>query len=92
MNRVSFTLSWGEPFNNFDPIISYTLSCRSVSCYTTPDNTTRKYTITNFSPMITYQFSVVATNSFGSGDAGVLNYTIPSEVKYTHIQCIRMGS
>ena len=42
--------------------------------------------------MITYQFSVVATNSFGSGDAGVLNYTSPGEVKYTHIQCIRMGS
>ena len=24
---VTLTLSWGEPFNNLDPIVNYTVSC-----------------------------------------------------------------
>ena len=86
-NIVTLTLSWGEPFNNFDPIVSFTVSCSGdVTCppsFTTTDNTTRSYTITNLIPMITYTFSVVATNSIGSGEAGVLDYTTPGEVKNT---------
>ena len=78
-NMVILTLSWGEPFNNFDPIVNYTVSCSGdVTCppnFTTTDNTTRSYTITNLTPMTDYTFSVVATNSIGSGEAGVLNYT-----------------
>ena len=78
-NIVILTLSWGEPFNNFDPIVNYTVSCSGdVTCppiFTTTDNTTRSYTITNLTPMTTYTFSVVATNSIGSGEAGVLDYT-----------------
>ena len=76
------TLSWGEPFNNFDPILSYTVSCSGdVTCpanFTTTDNTTRSYTITNLTPMINYTFLVVATNSIGSGEAGVVMITTPS--------------
>ena len=76
-NNVTLTLSWGEPFNNLDPIVNYTVSCSGdVICppnFTTTDNTTRNYTITNLTTMTTYTFSVVATNSIGSGEAGVVN-------------------
>ena len=80
-NVVTLTLSWREPFNNFDPIVNYTVSCSGdVTCppnFTTTDNTTRNYTITNLAPKTNYTFSVVATNSIGSGEAGVVNYTTP---------------
>ena len=83
-NIVTLTLSWGEPFNNFDPIMYYTVSCSGdITCpsnFTTTDNTTRIYTI-NLTTMTKYTFSVVAINSIGEGEAGVLNYTIPGEVK-----------
>ena len=85
MNIVTLTLSWGEPFNNFDPIVNYTVSCSSdVTCppnLTTTNNSAR---INNLTSMTTYTFSVVATNSIGSGNAGILNYTTPGEVKHTH--------
>jgi len=78
-NNVTITLSWGEPFNNLDSIVSYTVSCSGDdTCppnFATTDMTTRSYTITNLTPMTNYTFSVVATNSIGSGEAGVLNYT-----------------
>ena len=81
-DNVTFILSWGEPFNNFDPIVNYTVSCSGdVTCppnFTTTDNTTRSYTITNLTPMTNYTFSVVATNSIGSGVAGVVIITTPS--------------
>ena len=84
-NNVTFTLSWGEPFNNYDPIVKYTVSCSGdVTCppnFSTTDNTTRSYTITNMTTMTTYTFSVVATNSIGSGGAGVEMFTTPG--KYT---------
>ena len=82
-DNVTLTLSWGEPFNNFDPIVNYTVSCSGdVTCpptFTTTDSTTRNYTITNLIPMTTYTFSVVATNSIGSGEAAILNYTTPDK-------------
>ena len=60
--NVTLTLSWGEPFNNFDPIVNYTVSCSGdVTCppnFTTTDNT-RSYTITNLIPKTHYTFSVV---------------------------------
>ena len=78
--NVTLTLSWGEPFNNFDPIVNYTVSCSGdVTCpsnFTTTDNT-RNYTITNLTTMTNYTFSVVATNSIGSGEAGVVMITTP---------------
>ena len=81
-NNVTLTLSWGEPFNNFDPIVNYTVSCfgdaKSPPNFTTTDNTTRSYTITNLTTMTIYTFSVVATNSIGSGEAGVEMITTPS--------------
>ena len=83
-DNVTLTLSWGEPFNNLDPIVSYTVSCSgNVTCppsFTTTDNTTRSYTITNLTPMTNYTFSVVATNSIGSGEAGVVMITSPGKI------------
>ena len=75
-NIVTLTLSWGEPFNNLDPIVNYTVSCsgddRCPPNFTTTANTTR---ITNLTLMTNYTFSVVATNSIGSGEAGVVMIT-----------------
>ena len=83
-NNITLTLSWGEPFNNLDPIVNYTVSCSGdVTCplnFTTTDNTTRSYIITNLTPMTNYTFSVVATNSIGSGEAGVVVITTPGKV------------
>ena len=77
---VTLTLSWGQPFNNFEPIVNYTVSCLGdVTCppnFTTIDNTTRSYTFTSLTASTTYTFSVVATNSIGSGEAGTV-ITIP---------------
>ena len=90
-SSVTLILSWGEPFNNFDPIyiVNYTVSCSGdVTCppnFTTTDNTTRSYTITNLTPMINYTFSVVATNSIGSGEAGVVMITTPGKVMNMYI-------
>ena len=81
---ISVSLSWGESFNNLDPIVNYTVSCSGdVTCppnFTTTDNTTRSYTITNLTTMTNYTFSVVATNSIGSGEAGVVMISTPGEV------------
>ena len=86
-NIITLTLSWGEPFNNLDPIVNYTVSCSGgVTCppnFTTTDNTTRSYTITNLTPMTNYTYSVVATNSISSGEAGVVMITTPPGVRLT---------
>ena len=83
INNITLTLSWGEPFNNLDPIVNYTVSCSGdVTCpliFTITDITTRNYTITNLTPMTNYTFSVVATNSIGSGEAGVVIITTPGK-------------
>ena len=80
-NNVTLTLSWEEPFNNLDPIVSYTVSCSGDgTCppnFTTTDNSARSYSITNLTPMTNYTFSVVATNSIGSGEASVLMIATP---------------
>ena len=83
-NNVTLTLSWGEPFNNFDPIVTYTVSCSGDdTCppnFTTTDNTKRSYIITNLTTMTNYTFSVVATNSIGSGEAGVVMITTTGKI------------
>ena len=71
-NILNITLSWGEPFNNFDPIRNYTVTCsgdaQCPSPFTTPDNTTRSYDVYNLNATTTYTFTVVANNSLGSGE------------------------
>ena len=82
-SNIGPTLGWGEPFNNFDPIVNYTVSCsgdvRCPASFTTNDNTTRSYAITNLTTMTTYTFSVVATNSIGSGEGGLVMITTPDK-------------
>ena len=91
-NIVTLTLSWGEPFNNLDPIVKYIISCSSVRCppyFTaeTTDNATRSYTITDLSPNTYYRFSVAAVNSVGKGRTGVVMVTTPGEIAlYTYKQ------
>ena len=91
-NNVTLRLSWGEPFNNLDPIMNYTVSCSGDGIcppnFTTTDNTTRSYTITNLTTITTYTFSVVATNSVGSGEAGVVNVTTPGKIVCILIICV----
>ena len=88
-NSVTLTLSWGEPFNNLDPIVNYTVSCSGDdTCppnFTTTDNTTRSYNITNLIPITNYTFSVVTSNSIGSGKAGVVMITTPGKVTNIYI-------
>ena len=62
---VTLTLKWGEPFNNLDPIVNYTVSYPvdvivsypiDVTCtlnFTITDNTTRSFTNTTRSYTIT---------------------------------------
>ena len=77
-NIVTLRLSWGEPFNNFDPIVNYTVSCSGDDAcppaFNTTDNAIR---FTNLTTMTTYTFSVVSTNSIGSGEAGVVMIITP---------------
>ena len=83
-NMFNLTLSWGEPFNNFDPIVNYAVSCYGdVQCFsnfTTPDNSTRSYIVTNLNSAISYTFAVVASNSLGSGEPAI--YTTRSGYWY----------
>ena len=83
-DNIILALSWGEPFDNLDPIVNYTVSCSGdVTCppnFTTTDNSTRSHTITNLTPTTKYTFSVVATNSIGSGEACVVGIITPGKV------------
>ena len=75
---VTLKLSWGEPFNNLDPIVNYTVSCSGDdTCSPTFTITDIRIIISNLTTMTTYTFSVVATNSIGSGEAGVVMITTP---------------
>ena len=77
-NSITLTLSWREPYNNFDQmIVNYTVSCSQCPATFTTDSATRSYTITNLTTMTNYTFSVVATNSISSGKAGVVMITTP---------------
>ena len=72
-NIINFTLRWGEPFNNYDPIIMYHVSCSGdAPCPQSYNTTINHTTFTGFTPNSYYTFSVVAINSIGSGEAGVV--------------------
>ena len=81
-NSISLTVIWREPFNNFDPITSYTVSCTStIGCpadFMTTDNAMMSHTFTGLITRKDYTFSVVATNSLGTGPAGKVIIITPS--------------
>ena len=83
-NIITFTLNWGEPFNNYNPIVNYTVSCSGdVTCPPNFTTTARSYTITNLTPMTNYTFSVVATNSIGRGEVIMVMITTPPATTVT---------
>ena len=77
-NILNITLTWGEPFNNFDPIANYTVTCSGDALcppdFITDDNTTRYYNVIGLN-LITNIFTVVATNSLGSGEPAIFMAT-----------------
>ena len=84
VNYVTLRLSWGEPFNNFDPIVNYTVSCSGdVTCPPNFTTTNSRIIISKLAPMTNYTFSVVATNSIGCGKASVIIITTPGVGKYS---------
>ena len=81
-NTLNITLSWGEPFNNFDPITNYTVTCSGdVTCppsFTTTDNSTRSYNIVNLNARTIYSFNVTVTNSLGNSEPAIFMTTVLS--------------
>jgi len=73
-NNVIFSLSWGEPFANFDPIVNYniTISCtNNTVCplmFTTNTTTLDVNLITDLS-MMNRTISVTASNTVGTSNA-----------------------
>lgn len=84
-NLFNITLSWGEPFNNFDPIVNYTVICSGDTwCpppFITADNTTRTYNVYNLNRTTTYVFSVFAVNSIGSGNPAMFITAPPTGIE-----------
>ena len=80
-DNVSFTLSWNEPFTNFDPIVNYTFTINCTDNATCPvivdtDNVTRTADvnfITDLSMMTT--LSVTAINSIDTSDPAIRTIT-----------------
>ena len=67
-NNVRFTLNWDEPFDNFDPIVNYTITinCSDASCpvmFTVTTTSASVSFITDLSIMTL--LSVTATNTIG---------------------------
>ena len=64
-NMLNLTLSWGEPFNNCDPTISYSVTCfggiNVLIIKQSSANTTRSYNIANLNSTAIYNFAVFAT-------------------------------
>ena len=70
-NNVSFILNWDEPFDNFDPIVNYTItiSCTDASCpvmFTVTTTSASVSFITDLSMMT--NLSVIASNTVGASD------------------------
>ena len=73
INTINFTLSWNEPFANFDPIVNYTVTINCTNVGTCPaivnTNVTSvgvKNIITDLSVM--NLILVTASNSVGTSD------------------------
>ena len=74
-SNVSFTLNWDEPFDNFDPIVNYTITinCNDASCpvmFTVTTTSAIVSFITDLSIMT--PLSVTATNTIGTSDPATI--------------------
>jgi len=75
----SARLSWEEPFNNFDSITQYNVTCYTgdgaALCSGCDVKGERRYCdISDFLPTKNYAFHVKAKNSIGIGEPGVYHY------------------
>ena len=91
-NNVSFTLNWDKPFDNFDPIVNYTITinCTDASCpvmFTVTTTSASVSFITDLTMMT--PLSATASNTIGTSDptttriTGKLNIRI--YIKYVRI-------
>ena len=96
-DNVSFTLSWNEPFTNFDPIVNYTVTINCTDNAMCPvivdtDNVTRTADvnfITDLSMMTT--LSVTATNTIGTSDPAIRIITgKPCTYVHTYVHTYNM--
>ena len=90
-NNVSFTLNWDEPFDNFDPIVNYTITinCNDASCpvmFTVTITSANVSFITDLSMMT--PLSVTATNTIGTSDPTTI--MIAGKLIYIRIYCMHM--
>ena len=74
-NNVNFTLNWDEPFDNFDPIVNYTvtINCNDALCpvmFTVTTTSSNVSFITDLSMMA--PLSVTATNTIGTSDPATI--------------------
>ena len=77
-DEVNFTLSWNEPFANFDPIVNYTVTIICTNDATCPvivntDNVTRTANVTFITDILEEitTISVTATNAIGTSDPAI---------------------
>ena len=81
-NNVSFTLSWTEPFANFDPIVNYTITINCINITngtvcpmtfnTTGNVTSRDVSFTTDLSMMN-TISMTASNTVGTSDPTMIN-------------------
>ena len=87
---VSFTLSWNEPFANFDPIVNYTVTihCTNTSecpmVFVVATTTANVNSITDLSMMTSIQ--VTATNTIGKSNPATIKI-VGAYVCYIIAQC-----
>ena len=73
--QVNFTLNWDEPFDNFDPILNYTIitTCSDASCpltyVTSSDVTTLDISYDIPITAVNYTISITANNTVGTSNA-----------------------
>ena len=74
--NVSFTLNWNEPFDNFDPMVNYTITIdctNATGCpmmFTTDLTTLDVNLITDLS-LMNHTISITANNTVGRSDATI---------------------
>ncbi|XP_065897929.1 adhesion G protein-coupled receptor L3-like isoform X2 [Dysidea avara] len=92
--QFSFTLNWGEPFANFDPILNYTIitSCSDntvcpVTHVTGSDVTTLDISYTLPIITVNYTISITANNTVGLSDPVMRILTAPNQIQNVSVMC-----
>ncbi|XP_065897957.1 uncharacterized protein [Dysidea avara] len=92
--QFDFTLNWGVPFANFDPILNYTIitSCSDntvcpVTHVTCSDVTTLDISYTLPIITVNYTISITANNTVGSSDPVMRILAAPNQVQNVSVMC-----